>query len=65
MDILANSKDPDEMLHYAAKGSISSGSTTLFAKTKSIFRERNTIFLQIITSDLFNIYNGQSRLYCM
>ena len=42
MGTQANSKDPDEMLHYAAKGSISSGST-MFAKTKWIFRERNTI----------------------
>ena len=43
MGSFANSEDPDEMR-------ISSGSV-LFAKRKSIFRERNTIILEIITCD--------------
>ena len=48
MGTFANSEDPDEMPHAAA---LSSGST-LFAKTKMIFRERNTFFyLEIITCD--------------
>ena len=37
---MANSEEPDEMLHEVA---ILSGSA-LSAKTKSIFGERNTIF---------------------
>ena len=66
MGTLANSKDLEmlyyvEMLYYAAKGSISSRSA-LFAKTKSIFRERNTIFFEIITCDPLNIYNRPLRL---
>ena len=41
MFILANSEDPDEMLHNA----------TLFAKTKTIFREKIQFHLEIITCD--------------
>ena len=40
MGTLANSEDPDE---NAVLGGILSGSA-LFAKTKSIFRERNIFF---------------------
>ena len=39
---MADSEDPDEMPH---KGS------SLFVKSNSIFRERNVIFLEIITSN--------------
>ena len=41
MGTMVNSEDPDEMLHHAALGS------ALFAKTKSIFRERNIIVFGI------------------
>ena len=43
MGAFANSEDPDEKPQNAFWG-ISSGST-LLAKTKSMFRERNTIFI--------------------
>ena len=43
MGSLANSEDTDEC-------DISSGST-MFAKTKTIFRERNAFLLEIITCD--------------
>ena len=41
MSTLANSEDPDEMPHNAA---FCQGLHCLLLKTKSIFRERNTIF---------------------
>ena len=45
--------------------SISSG-PTLFANTKTIFRERNTQFyLAIITCDTSVYYNGPSQVYCI
>ena len=43
---LANSEDPDEMPHNTAFHQ-----SPMFAKTKSIFRERNTIWGEIITCD--------------
>ena len=47
MRSLANSEDPDEMPHNPA---FHHGST-LFAMAKTIFRERNTFYVEIITSD--------------
>ena len=49
MGTLANSEDPDEM-HAAVYGGISSGST-LFAKIKTIFRDRNTAFYRNLTGN--------------
>ena len=43
MGTLANSEDPDEMLHNATLSSESA----VFAKTKLIFGERNTIFFRL------------------
>ena len=47
MSTLANSEDPDEMLHETAFHQRS----TLFAKTKRSLRERNLFYLEIITCD--------------
>ena len=56
---LTNSVDPDKMLHTA----ISSGSA-LFAETKSIFRERNTIcFGNYKFPSIYNGVNGPSLVY--
>ena len=46
MGAFANSEDQDEMPHNVAFHQ-----DALFAKTKSVFRERNRIFLEIITCD--------------
>ena len=55
MGILPISEDTDEMLHY---NGIPSG-YTLFAKSQSTFRERNTTFLEIVTCDplVYTMYN--------
>ena len=45
----ANGEDPDEMLHWGI-----SPVSSLFALTKTIFRERNTSYLEIITCDPSN-----------
>ena len=59
MRTLANSEDPDEMLQ---KCSISSGST-LFARAKTISRERNTIFIkEYITCDPLIFTMDQSKI---
>ena len=45
MAISENSEDPDEMLHIAA---FHQGLHCFLLKTKSIFRERNTILFWIL-----------------
>ena len=61
MHTSANSEDPDEMLHYVA---FHQGLLCLL--TKSTFRERNTIYLEILTCDpSIYIYNGPSQAYCI
>ena len=60
MGSFANSEEPDEMPHFCG---ISSGSA-LFAKPKSIFRERKTIFfLEIIGCDPSLYTMDQIKLY--
>ena len=54
MGTLAKSEDPDEMPQNA-----------LFARTKLIFRARNTILFEIITCDPLIIYNEPSQVCCI
>ena len=53
----ANSKDPDEMQHYAASG------PTLFVMVKKIFRQKNTIFFENFNLTALDMYNGLSQVY--